>query len=98
MLPYNQEGQAFFADFKDNTKNQHNKKLLEEYLSSKNIKRLTELFTEITSFNKILDAERQYLTKLLAFVIIKKIEQEALEQFKEERDPQNKLVIFIIII
>lgn len=87
---------SFFADLKDKANTKHNKTSLEELLISKSTVRLAELFAKIANFNqvnKILDTEHQYLTKLLALVIIKKTAQEFIEELEEEQDPQNKLAI-----
>ena len=78
---------SFFEEFKDTSIDQHDIQLLELFLNSNNTVQLTKLFSQIVN------TDQQYLIKLLALVIIKKLEGEALEEFKEEQDPINKLNI-----
>jgi hypothetical protein len=69
---------------------------LENFLNVESVIKLTKLFSEkaaINTVNKIENSDQQYLIKLLAFVIIKKLAEEAIEDFVEEQDAQNKLDI-----
>lgn len=64
--------------FKDISIDQHDIQLLELFLNSKSTAQSTK------SFSQIVDTDQQYLIKLLALIIINKLEGEALEEIQQE--------------